>query len=69
MINIVWQWLRHGAVAENGQRIDRAFIEAQLASEIARVKKQLGAVYHIIFIVHNHCTVQCLLMIHMQCRS
>lgn len=38
----VWQWLRHGASLEDGQRVTRSLIQRLMAEELARVRQEIG---------------------------
>ena len=39
----VWQWLRHGAVLDDGRRIDGRLFDAALAREAEAIKTEIGA--------------------------
>jgi malate synthase len=42
----VWQWLRHGAMLDDGRRIDRALFDRIVAEELSDIRKMVGdAVY------------------------
>jgi isocitrate lyase len=38
----VWQWLKHGATTDDGQRVDVARVRATLAEELLRVRTEVG---------------------------
>jgi malate synthase len=38
----VWQWLHHGALLEDGRRVDDALVRELLASEMAGVRAEVG---------------------------
>jgi malate synthase len=38
----VWQWLRHGAALEDGQRVTRALIQRLMVEELGRVRLEIG---------------------------
>jgi malate synthase len=39
----IWQWIRHGAALENGERVTRALVERVLGEEMKRVEREVGA--------------------------
>jgi malate synthase len=39
----IWQWLRYGAVLENGTKVTAEFFARALAEEMARVEQEVGA--------------------------
>ena len=39
----IWQWLRYGAVLEDGTKVTRAFFARALGEEMTRVKGEIGA--------------------------
>jgi malate synthase len=39
----IWQWLKYGAVLDNGVRVTPAFFERALGEEMERVKGEIGA--------------------------
>ncbi len=39
----VWQWIRHGAVLDDGRAIDRDLLSAVIAEEMQAVEEQIGA--------------------------
>jgi malate synthase len=39
----IWQWIKYGAVLENGTKVTREFFTRALAEEMERVKREVGA--------------------------
>lgn len=39
----LWQWLHHGAVLDDGRRVEAALLDAVLADEMATLQQSLGA--------------------------
>jgi len=39
----IWQWIKYGAVLENGIKVTREFFERALSEEMQRVKQEIGS--------------------------
>ena len=42
----IWQWIKHGAVLNDGRKVDKEFVQNLLSQEVNEIKDYVGKVYY-----------------------